>query len=61
MASTAELYWANSRQCMRWAENAESDDDREAFLEMANVWTQLAMEEGLSAIAAPSGSKQNVK
>jgi len=61
MAPTAELYWANARQCMRWVGHAESEADREALLEMANVWTRLAIEERLSPTAARSGRKLNFK
>jgi hypothetical protein len=46
---------------MRWVGHAESEADREALLEMANVWTRLAIEERLSPTAARSGRKLNFK
>jgi len=46
MPSTAELYWANARECLRWAQESISEAEREKFLEMAKVWTQLAIQEG---------------
>jgi hypothetical protein len=46
MPSTAELYWANARECLRWAHESISEAEREKFLEMAKVWTQLAIHRG---------------
>jgi hypothetical protein len=34
---------------MRWARQSISEAERENFLEMAKVWTELATQESLSA------------
>jgi hypothetical protein len=46
MTSTTSLYWANACECLRWAQQSTSEADRENFLQMAKVWTQLAVQEG---------------
>ena len=42
MPSSSE-YQIYAHECLRWADNADNDEDRRAFLEMAKVWTQLAL------------------
>jgi hypothetical protein len=59
MPSTAELYWSNARDCRRWAEEAKSEADREAFLEMAATWTQLALKEQGLWSKAGAGQRAN--
>jgi hypothetical protein len=57
--STAEGYWSCARECRHWAAEAKSENDRFAFLEMAKMWTQLALEEaGISSISAKPADLQ---
>ena len=42
MPSSSE-YQIYVDECLRWADNADNDEDRRAFPEMAKVWTQLAL------------------
>jgi hypothetical protein len=42
MPSSSE-YQVYAHECLRWADKADKDEDRRAFLEMAKVWTQLAL------------------
>ena len=41
--TTAKEYREFANECLRWAAEVKADDDRQAFLDMAKVWTQLAM------------------
>ena len=34
-----------ARECRRWASEIKDKDVREAFLEMAKVWTQLGLQQ----------------
>jgi hypothetical protein len=36
-------YQLYAQQCLRWADEAENEEHRQAFLEMAKVWTQLTL------------------
>jgi hypothetical protein len=36
-------YWQHAQDCTRWAAEAKSEINREAFLYIAKVWTQLAL------------------
>ena len=49
MLSKQELYWANARECRRWAEKAKSEADRETLLEIAKVWTLLTLQKDLGS------------
>ena len=40
---TANEYWKFARECTRWAYQTEDAEHRKAFLDMAKVWTQLAL------------------
>lgn len=37
----ADEYLSFARECRRWALETKDEEVREAFLEMAKVWTQL--------------------
>jgi hypothetical protein len=41
--ATAEEYKQFAKECLRWATEAETDDDRNALLEMARDWTLAAL------------------
>jgi hypothetical protein len=41
--ATADEYRAYAKECLKWAAEAEADDDRRSFLEMARDWTLAAM------------------
>jgi len=38
-------YWQHAQECARWAAEAKNEKDREAFLHIGEVWTQLALQE----------------
>ena len=40
---TSREYQFFAQECVRWADQADDEADRQAFLEMAKVWTQLAL------------------
>ena len=39
---TSSEYRSFAEQCLRWADETDSEEHRLAFLEMAKLWTQLA-------------------
>jgi hypothetical protein len=41
---SAKQYREFARECMRWAEESASEEDRRHFLEMAKAWVQAAAE-----------------
>ena len=41
--ATADEYRAYARECLKWADESEADDDRQSFLDMARDWTLAAM------------------
>ena len=51
----ADEYLSYARECRRWALETRDEAAREAFLEMAKVWTQLGLQQqGLSSLAEDS-------
>ena len=40
---TSNEYQSYAQECVRWADQTDDEADRQAFLEMAKVWTQLAL------------------
>jgi hypothetical protein len=51
----ADEYLSCARECRRWALETSDEAAREAFLEMAKVWTQLGLQQqGLSSLAEDS-------
>jgi hypothetical protein len=40
---TSNEYQSYAQECVRWADQTDDEADRRAFLEMAKVWTQLAL------------------
>ena len=41
--TTAEEYRQYANECLRFADEAKTDDQRQAFLDMARDWTLAAM------------------
>jgi hypothetical protein len=48
---SAKDYRHYAQQCLRYADETENDEDREIFLEMATVWTQLELTSAPADIA----------
>jgi hypothetical protein len=52
---SADEYLTYARECRRWAIETRDESAREAFLEMAKVWTQLGLQQqGLSSLVEES-------
>jgi len=45
MTPSREDYRFYSQQCLRWAEETDNEEHRQAFLDMAVVWMKLAAAE----------------
>jgi hypothetical protein len=45
VVSVAEMYRGYAKDCIRWAWSARTDQERDAFLEMARAWTEIAARE----------------
>ena len=43
MPTTAKEYREFAAECLRWATEVDSEDDRKSFLDMARDWTLAAM------------------
>jgi hypothetical protein len=43
MPTTAKEYREFADECLRWATEVDSEDDRNSFLDMARDWTLAAM------------------
>jgi hypothetical protein len=43
MPTTAKEYREFAAECIRWATEVDSEDDRNSFLDMARDWTLAAM------------------
>jgi hypothetical protein len=41
--TTADEYRDYAKECLQWAEEAETDDERQSFLDMARDWTLAAL------------------
>ena len=42
--AAADDYHQYAEECMRWAVDVATDDDRKAFLDMARAWTEAALQ-----------------
>jgi hypothetical protein len=52
-------YRSYAAECLRWAADAGDEEDRQAFLEMAKMWTQLALHEaGPESRSGPSAAAE---
>jgi hypothetical protein len=43
MPTTAKEYREFAAECLRWATEVDSEEDRKSFLDMARDWTLAAM------------------
>jgi hypothetical protein len=50
MPNRQNEYWSRVRDCQRWAIEAETEAERQSFLQMAQTWTQLALKEAASVL-----------
>jgi hypothetical protein len=41
--TTADEFRQYANECLQWADEAETDDQRQSFLDMARDWTLAAM------------------
>jgi hypothetical protein len=41
--TTADEYRDYAKECLQWADEAETDDQRQSFLDMARDWTLAAL------------------
>lgn len=46
-------------ECLRWAADAQTDEQRNAFLGMARAWTQAALR--LEGVLIPDMDEQDVR
>jgi hypothetical protein len=54
--TTALEYRKFAEECLRWATEADTEEFKDAFIQMARDWTLAAMRlEGLSASPPPAG------
>ena len=56
---SAKDYRRYAQQCLRCADEAENDGDREIFLEMATAWTQLELTSAPADIAKCSKGRSS--
>jgi hypothetical protein len=53
--TTADESYRYARECLQWASEAQTDEQRDNFFAMARAWTQAALQ-----MAAPSARAQPV-
>jgi hypothetical protein len=46
--TTADEFRQYAQECLEWAKKAETDDQRQSFLDMARDWTLAALRVGMS-------------
>lgn len=57
--ATAKEYRQFAEECFRWADEAKTEQDRTAFLELARVWTLAALRlEASTKLKRPRRSPQ---
>jgi hypothetical protein len=54
--TTADEYRQYAVECLRWAKEAETDEERQSFLDMARDWTLAALR--LAVVMTPRRSEQ---
>ena len=62
MAFKAE-YQQHAGECIRWAAKANTEEERQAFLEMADAWTQAALVQTdvpMQSVAAANVAKRQI-
>jgi hypothetical protein len=45
--NTSDEFLAYAKECMQWAAKAKTDEERKAFVELAQHWTQAALRSGM--------------
>jgi hypothetical protein len=50
----------HAKACTRWAAEAKNERDREILLEIAKIWTQMALRNGVSPVIG-SEAKQPIQ
>jgi hypothetical protein len=48
--TTPDEYRHFAEECLRWARDAETDEERKAFLDMARTWTKAAAQASGEAV-----------
>jgi hypothetical protein len=54
--TTADEFSEYAKECLRWADEATTDDERQSFLDMARDWTLAALHLGMSKDTDESSS-----
>jgi hypothetical protein len=54
--ATADEFREYAKECLQWADEAETDDQRQSFLDMARDWTLAALR--LEGVMIPALSEQ---
>ena len=57
MPTTAKEYREFAAECLRWATEVDSEEDRKSFLDMARDWTLAAMR--LEGTLMPQGTSED--
>ena len=57
--ATAKEFQEFADECMRWATDARTEDQRQTFLQMACAWTQAALR--LEGVLIPEGIRDGVR
>jgi hypothetical protein len=58
MPTTAKEYREFATECLRWAMEVDSEEDRKSFLDLARDWTLAAMR--VEGILIPDNEKPGV-
>jgi hypothetical protein len=51
----------HAQACTRWAANATNERDRKILLEIAKIWTQMALRNSVSPVIAQSDAGSEAK
>jgi hypothetical protein len=55
--TTADEYHRYARECLQWASEAKTEEQRANFFAMARTWMQAALQmAGAPALAEPAGN-----
>jgi hypothetical protein len=60
--TTADEFREYAKECLRWADEAETDEQRQSFLDMARDWTLAAMRlDGMLGQDDPGQPFENIR
>jgi hypothetical protein len=60
--TTAQDYRQFADECLRWADEAETEEFKDAFIQMARDWTLAAMQlEGACASPPPQNGRSSAQ